>query len=83
MRVQQNRNQNDRVAQQNRNQSLPPVHACTDQSRRKHVSRNAVRHADPERGVVVSGPIALVDFDGRQIAIEEGTATDLYERVGL
>ena len=83
MRVQQNRREHDRVAKQDRNKRLPPVHAGADQSRRKHVSRDAVRHADPQRGVVVGSPVALGDLDGRQIVIEQRAPADFGERIGL
>src|ERR1041384_6283366 len=83
MRVKQNRNQHDRVAEQDRDQRLPPVHARADQSRRKHVSRNAVRHADPERSIVVRRPVPIRDFDRREIAIEQRALADLCERCGL
>jgi len=83
MRVQQNRNQHDRVAKQDRDQRLPPVHARADQSRRKHVSRNAMRHADPKRGVVIRRPVALGNLDRREVAIEERTRAYLFECVVL
>src|SRR5438552_17214427 len=47
VRVEQNRNQHDTVAEQDCNQCLPPIHTSADQSRRQHVSWDAMRHADP------------------------------------
>ena len=73
MRVEQDRNQHDRVAQQNRDQRLPPVHARADQPRREHVRRNTMRHADPQRRIVVGGPVALRDRDRRQVRVVERT----------
>ena len=50
--------EHDRVAEQDREERLPPVHARGHQARREHVGRDAVRHADPEGGVVVGRPVA-------------------------
>ena len=83
MRVQQDWNQDDRVAEQDGDQRLPPVHAGADQSRRQHVSRNAVRHADPERGIVIGRPIAVGNFDRREVAIKERTGADFLKRLVL
>ncbi len=83
MGVQQDRRQHYRVAEQNRNQGLPPVHARADQSRRQHVSRNAVRHADPKRRIVVGRPVTFRNFDRRQVAIEERAPADLSEGLML
>ena len=40
-------------------------------------------HTDPKRRVVIGGPVALRDFDGGEVPIEEWTRTDLIERTGL
>src|ERR1051326_3203964 len=82
MRVEQDRDQHDGVAEEDRDQRLPPVHARADQTRRKHVRRDAVRHADPKRGVVVSGPVAPRDGNGREIAIVESAVADFFEGFG-
>ena len=58
VRVEQDRHEHDRVAEQDREQRLPPVHALRHQARRQHVGRDAVRHRDPQRGVVVGRPVA-------------------------
>jgi len=40
-----------------------------------------VRHADPERGVVVSRPVTIGNLDRRKVTIEERAAAYLFERV--
>ena len=71
MRVQQNRNQDDGVAEQDREQRLPPVHPGRHQARGEHVGRDAVRHADPQRGVVVGRPGAPADGHRGQVGVVE------------
>src|SRR6266536_2099314 len=83
VRVQQNRDQDDRVAQKDRDQSLPPIHARTDQTRREHVSRNAMRHAYPKRSVVIGGPVSIRYLDRREVTIEERAGADFFERLML
>src|SRR5205807_2204567 len=73
----------DTVAEQDCNQCLPPIHTSADQSRRQHVRWNAVRHADPKRGVVVGGPVPIGNLYGREVAIEEGTRADFAKSFSL
>ena len=42
-----------------------------------------MRHADPERGIVVSGPVAIGNFDRREVAIEERTRAYRFEHFVL
>ena len=56
MRIQQHRNQHDQVAEQNRSDRLPPAHASRNESRRKHVSRDANAHRHPQRSIVIEAP---------------------------
>ena len=58
VRIEQDGNQDDGVAEEDGEERLRPVHARRHQTRGEHVGRNAVRHADPQRGVVVGGPVA-------------------------
>ena len=73
MRIEQDWHEYDSIAEQNRDQCLPPVHARGDQPRRKHIGRDAVGHPDPERRVVVGGPVSLGTGTGRQIFVVKRT----------
>ena len=55
---------------------LPPVHARRDQPRREHVGRDAVRHRDPQRRVVVGRPVAPRDRHRREVVVVERTRLD-------
>ena len=59
MRIQQQRNQHDQIAQQNRADRLLPVHPARDQPRGKHVGAHLHRHREPQRDVVVRAPRAM------------------------
>ena len=71
MRVEQDRDEHDGVAERDREERLPPAHARGHQSRRQHVGRDAVRHADPQRRVVVGRPVAPRDRDRREVFVVE------------
>ena len=66
------RREHDGVAKQDRDQRLPPVHPRRDQPRRHHIGRNAVRHRDPKRGVVIGRPVALCDRHRREVFVVKG-----------
>ena len=76
MRVQEDRDQDDRISEQDGGERLLPVHPGRHETGREHVGRDAVRHADPERGVVVRRPVAPRDGHGREIVIEERAAAN-------
>ena len=76
MRIEQDRREHDRVAEQDRDQRLPPVHPGRDQARRHHIRRYAVRHRDPQRGVVVRRPVAFCDRNGREVFVIERRCFD-------
>ena len=76
VRVQEDRDEHDRVAEQDREERLRPVHAGRHQPRRQHVGGNAVRHADPQRGVVVGRPVAARQRHRRQILVVERARLD-------
>src|SRR5262249_4117380 len=78
MRVQQYRHEHYRVPKQNRGQRLPPVHARADQPRRKHVGRDAMRHTDPERGVVIRGPVSAADWNRSEVFVPERTRREVF-----
>src|SRR5438045_2179670 len=44
MRVREDRNEDDDVADEDRDERLPPVHARADEARREHVRRDAINH---------------------------------------
>ena len=68
--------EHDRVAEHDREERLPPVHAGRDQPRRQHVGRDAVRHADPQRRVVVGRPVAPRDRHRREVVVVERARLD-------
>ena len=76
MRVEQDREENDRVAEEDRDERLPPVHARGHQPRRQHVGRDAVRHGDPQRRVVVGRPVAPRDRHRREVFVVERARLD-------
>ena len=76
VRVEQDRDEHDRVAEQDRDERLPPVHARGHEARREHVGRDAVRHADPQRRVVVGGPVAPRDRHRREVVVVERARLD-------
>jgi hypothetical protein len=71
MRIEDHRNEHDRVAQKNRDHRLPPVHAGFDKTTRKRVSGDHNAHANPERRDVPGGPGSFRDRGRSQIAIPE------------
>ena len=58
---------------------LPPAHARGHQACRQHVGRDAVRHADPQRGVVVGRPGAAGERNRREVVVVEGAAVHAGE----
>ena len=56
VRVQEDRREDDRVAEEDREERLLPVHPGVHEARSQHVGRDAVRHRNPESGVVVGRP---------------------------
>ena len=69
VRIEQDGNQDDQVAEQDGEERLRPVHAGRHESRGEHVGRDAVRHADPERRVVVGCPGSARDRNRREILV--------------
>ena len=77
MRVEDHRNEHDRVAEQNRDHRLPPVHAGFDKTAGKRVSGDDDAHSDPERGDVPGGPGSFFDRCGCEIAVPEWTMRNI------
>ncbi len=73
VRVQDHRNEHDEIAEENRHDRLPPIHPATDQRRREHVSRNAGRHRNPERGITRQAPGAALRRHRRKIGVVEAS----------
>ena len=71
MAVDDQRREHDGIAQQNRKQALPPVHAGIYHTRRQHVGGNAHTHTHPQRSDVPKSPRALAASYGRQVFIEQ------------
>ena len=76
MGVEQDWNEDDGVAEEDGDERLPPVHAARHQPRREHVGRDAVRHADPQRRVVVGRPGACGERNRREVVVVERAALD-------
>src|SRR5206468_170826 len=60
----------DRVAEEDGEQALPPVHPGLDQARGEHVGRDADGKAHPERGEVPEVPGAPRQRYRRQVGVE-------------
>src|SRR5262245_48508484 len=71
MRIQDHGNEDDRVAKENGNHRLPPVHAGFDKIPGKSVCGDDDAHADPQGHDVPCGPSPLLDGGRRQIVIPE------------
>src|SRR5262249_14363421 len=69
MRVQQDRDKHDHIAQQNRQQRLFPTHAGADQPGRQHISRDAVGHGNPQSREIVRAPGSLFLSRRREIVV--------------
>ena len=76
MGVEEDRDEDDRVAEEDREQRLLPVHPAVHEARGQHVRRDAVRHRDPQRRVVVGRPGAPGDGDGREIFVIKSAPED-------
>ena len=69
VRVQDHRDDDDEVAEKNREDRLRPIHAAADERRRQHVSRDAGRHRNPKRGETADAPFAPLLRHRRKIDI--------------
>ena len=70
MRVEQDRNQHEEVAERD-GQQLRPRHAGRDQPRRQRVRRDDDRQPDPQRSEVVRPPGPLLDARRRQVLVRQ------------
>ncbi len=77
VRVQDHRDQDDGVAEQDGDERLPPVHALLHQPRRERVGGDHHAHADPERGDVIRGPRAAGERRRREVGVPQRTGRDV------
>ena len=78
VRVQDHRDQDDGVAEQDGDERLPPVHALLHQARGERVGGDHHAHADPERGDVIRGPRAARERRRREVVIPQRAARDVF-----
>ncbi len=69
VRIQDHRNDDDQVAEKNRDDRLRPIHPAADERRGEHVSRNAGRHRNPKRGEAADAPFAAIARHRREIFV--------------
>ena len=69
VRVEHHRNEHDEVAEENREDGLPPIHAAADERRGEHVGRDAGRHGNPQRGETADAPFAPRGRHRREVVI--------------
>lgn len=69
VRVQDDWEKDDEIAEKNCQNSLPPIHPAADERGSQHVGGNAGRHRNPERGETSHAPGASLPRHGREVAI--------------
>ena len=72
--VKEHRDEDDDVAKEDRGDGLLAVHAAGNHSAGEHVGGNVDAHGDPERGVIVSGPVATRGRHGGEVLVVEGAS---------
>ncbi len=80
VRVENHRYEHDRVAQQDRDHCLPPVHPRFDKTAGERVGGYDHAHANPERGDVPGRPGALFDCRRSEILVPERTAGNVFRQ---
>ena len=78
MGIENHRNEDDEVAEENGEHGFPPVHSATDERRREHVGGDAGGHGNPERGEAEHSPFAFGSRDGREVGIEETALLNVH-----
>ena len=71
------RQQHQRIAEENRQQALPPVHPAFDHTCSQHIGRNAHAHPDPQRRNMPEIRGAVCRVDGRQVGVDEVALCEL------
>jgi hypothetical protein len=74
VRVQNHRDEDDRVPEQDGEHGLPPVHALLDEAARERVGRNHDAHAYPQRRDVPGRPRPLAYRRRREVAVPQWAA---------
>jgi hypothetical protein len=69
--IENHRNEDDEVAEENSEHGFPPIHAAADERRGEHIGGNAGGHGNPERGEAEHSPFAPGSRDGCEVRIEE------------
>ena len=67
-------NEHNKIAQENCEDSLPPVHAAAlriHEGRSEHVSRNTCGHRDPQRGKAAGAPLSSARGDRSEVRVEQ------------
>src|ERR1700722_379649 len=67
--IEKHRNKHDQIPQENREDSLLPVHTARNQRRGEHVRGHFHRHREPKRNVVIGAPGALRDRCWRKVLV--------------
>ena len=83
MRIEKYRDKDDRIPEQYGDQRFPPIHSRRDQTRRQKIGRNAMRHRDPQRGIVIRGPVAPDDRNRCKVDIVKRRRLDLVQYMRL
>jgi len=72
--VEDHRDEDDEVAEEDGEDGLLPAHAACDEAAGEHVGGDADGHGDPEGGVVVEAPGAVFAGDGGEVFVPESVA---------
>jgi len=80
VRVEEDGDEDDRVADEDGDDGLPPRHPELDEPRGHHVGRDAVGEADPQRREGVRRPRALLDARRREVLVEEARVRERHPR---
>ncbi len=83
MRVQDYRDYHDQVAEENGKDRLGPIYPAADERRSEHVSRDAGRHRNPERGEAADTPCAARCRDRCEVFIVERAVLDLDRDIDI
>src|ERR1700692_2043357 len=83
MRIEDDGNEDNHIAEENRQDGLPPIHASADERRCEHVSGDAGCHGDPECGKIPDTPFAPLGWYGREVGAVEGAVLHLRNQCAI
>src|SRR4051812_20705095 len=83
MRVQDHRDDDDQVSQENGQDCLRPIHSAADERRSQHVSRNTGGHRDPEGREAPDAPCSFCLRDRREVFVVEGRMLDFDRDIDI